>query len=782
MFASKVVCPAPASASAISREDWWRCLFEQTEDAQVVCDVQGRVVEANRRATQLLGIHAVADGQVPYPLLQALTPATGRRVAELLKCQPIVPETLTAITLICEGHLGFIADLQLTPLSEEHALVTLRDASRRWRMESHVQRLMTAIDATSDVVFLTDAELKLAFVNAAFQNVTGHTIEDALGRTADFLRAPSEREKVNEYLARVAEGADWKGELINLRSDGTTYPVESVISPIFTKKGVLLGYAAFERDISLHKRLQDELRCEHSHVLSIINSLDAAVYTVDRQFRLSHTNDGWKKMPVHHGWLTVTEPPAAGVSLLDYVLDQQRKAELTRLFEEVLTHGQAQEIRTASLDNHQWSMKIAPWFHEGAVRGLIYVVTDQTKYHQLQQQLYQAQKMETIGALAAGVAHDFNNLLQAIHGNVGLLLLEESIAGRSRHCLQQIDQAAVRAADITQQLLSFSRATDETVTVLDFNQVLREASSLALRSLSSKVELVLRPMNSPAKVRLDATRAQQLLLNLCINALDAMPNGGQLTLSTAAVPLSHDQAAKARRPVGTPFVRCSVADTGVGIPPEYLTRIFNPFFTTKAKDKGTGLGLAIVQGVVDQAGGFIEVVTAVDQGTTFHVSLPMVDEEVTAKILAPPGRITRGTGRILVVDDLDLVLDFTRTFLLTVGYEVLVATSGEEALKTLESLQKPVDLLFTDYNMSGMNGWELICQAARRWPQIKAILASGYLDESERSEIEKTPAVRVLDKPFHMRDAANLIAEMLASSPTHPPSGISPESASSLLN
>ena len=766
MVTAKTACPnLSATVPAVARQDWWRCFFEQAEDAQLVCDAEGLVVEANRRAAQLFGIPSAPGNGEPFSFCQALTASAGRKLRELFQTGRSGQEDLTAVTVLCEGQLGFIADLRITPLSEGVSLVTVRDASRRWRMESQVQRLMTAVNSTTDVVFLTDAEFRLAFVNVAFQTVTGYTIEDALGRTADFLRAPASEQKIKDYLCRITAGMEWQGELENVRTDGVSYPVEATISPIYDGKGTFLGYVSFERDISQKKRLQNELRIEHNYVLSIINSLDAAVYTVDRQFRLSHINEGWKKLPSQHGWLNIQSAPRAGCSLFDYVDDPLKKAELRTLFEKVMASGRTEEMQSVSPDHSQWSMKIAPWLHEGEVRGVIYVVSDQTQFHALQQQLYQAQKMEIIGALAAGVAHDFNNLLQAVRGNAGLLLLEAGLQGRLRHQVQQIDQAATRAADITQQLLSFSRASDENVAVLDFNQVIREACDLALRSLSCKVELKLEPAPSPAKVRMDTTRAQQLLLNLCVNALDAMPQGGQLVLRNTVVPLSPSQVEKVHGAASHRFLCCSVSDNGVGIAREHLPRIFDPFFTTKDK-KGTGLGLAIVHGIVKQASGFIEVESTPDHGTTFFIYLPLVEADVTPKARPSRLHLAKGTGRVLVVDDLDLVLDFTRTFLLTAGYQVIVASSAEDALAILESQEKPVDLLFTDYNMAGMNGWQLIRQATSHWPNMKCILASGYLEESERCQIEQDVNIRILNKPFHMRDAAGLIADMLA-----PPAG-----------
>jgi PAS domain S-box-containing protein len=761
-FSNNVDGPSALSLSD-THDLWWQNWFEQCDDAQIVCQWDGFVLEANRKAGQLLGFTPEKTRHNPFLLFDLIAPAEVKKLTEFLRRGNGRQETMPGLMLKCTSQLQLVADLQITPLDKGCSLLTFRDASRRWRMETHLQRLMAAMDTTPDVIYLTDADGKLAFVNSVFQIVTGYNIEDALGKDADFLRAPEAKAQILAYKASLQMGKEWKGELLNRRGDGTQYPVEVTLSPIFNKRGERMGFAALERDLSGRNRLQEDLNLQRNYVLSIINSLDVAIYTLDRNYLLSHINDGWMKMPRQHGWLDVAEPPKAGQSFWDLVKDPEKKHELNELFDSVMETGRPQELQVPGPKGYHWAVKIAPWMHEGAVRGLLYAVSDQTKYHELQKQLYQAQKMETIGALAAGVAHDFNNLLQAIRGNTGLLLLDGILApAELRRRLEQIDQAAVRAAEITQQLLTFSRAGEDTNRVADLNEVIREAGQLAQRSMRSKVELRLAPCAQPVAVRLDSTRAQQVLLNLYVNAQDAMPNGGKITIVNSLIRLSLEQAAKARCAPGALFACCSVTDTGTGIPQEVLPRIFDPFFTTKEKGKGTGLGLAIVQTVISQAKGFIEVESTPGKGTTFHLYLPVALEAVREGVKAEPlSKIGKNTGTILVVDDLDLVLDFTRTFLKTAGYEVLVAKSAEEALKILENQGDSIDLLFTDHNMAGMSGHQLIEESARLWPNLKFILATGYLDGPERQQIEMQAGIRILDKPFSMHEAAEMVVEML---------------------
>jgi signal transduction histidine kinase/CheY-like chemotaxis protein len=497
---------------------------------------------------------------------------------------------------------------------------------------------------------------------------------------------------------------------------------------------------------------------------SVLDSLESAVYALDGRLRLAWCNAASQRFPRTHGWLEFREPPQAGQSLLDNVPDAGQRLELERLFRMALTEGQPQQAQAMTPDGHHWLGRITPWRQGGQIRGVIYRVTDNTAFAEARSQLMQMQKMETIGALAAGVAHDFNNLLLAVRGNAGLVLMDKSLPAEPRERLRHIEQAATRASDLSQQLLSYSRPAEEKIAVLDLNQIVRDTSELARRVVRSRVELQLQIPPEPLKVRMDATRATQALLNLCVNARDAMPKGGRLTLANAAVALTAAQAARVGRPPGDAFVCCSVSDTGTGIPPEVLPRIFTPFFTTKEKGKGTGLGLAIVHSVVTAAGGFVEVESAAGAGTTFRVYLPQDQGPLTPGQTEFRHRLQRGAGRVLVVDDLGLVLGLAEDFLRQAGYDVLTAHSADAALEVLAAQREPVDLVFTDYAMPGRNGWQLIQEIAARWPGVKLLLASGYLDETERAEIDRA-GVRVLNKPYGMNEATSAIAQLLGPRP-----------------
>lgn len=720
----------------------------------LICDENGFISEHNRRAAKL-----VEEGVLRLEgiLFDSFSLEAASRLKSVFERRRRHNESLSSLSLLPSGKLRMVVDLTVAPLDSGHWLITLKDATRRWRMESHVHRLMAALDATPDVFFLTDSEYRIIFVNAAFQTVTGHNIEETLGRPANFLRAPRDEPRIAEYIQAIESGRDWRGELVNRRRDGTFYPVESAISPIYGGTGELLGYVACERDITTTKKLREEIISERDFSRSILHSIDSAVYAMDREFNLTQVNSTWKNLPPEHGWLKISTAPEEGTPFLDLVENPAKRPELKLALETALRTGDSIELCTSANGKH-WMVKISPWEHLEEVSGLIYQVVDQTRINELQTALYQAQKLKTIGSLAAGIAHDFNNLLMVIRGNTTLLLLGEEDPQIAQKYLQHIEQASARAAEITQQLLAFSRASKENVSVFDFNSIIHEVAQLTGRSLRSNIRVKLLPTEKPGKVKMDPSRAHQVILNLCVNAQDAMPNGGLLQIQNSLIKLAPQQAAKCEYPAGAPFLRCSVSDTGTGIPEEILCRIFDPFFTTKETGKGTGLGLSIVHGIVNQAGGFVEVESVAGRGTTFHVYLPTVESEIT------PGsqlnqNIPKCSGRLLIVDDIDLVLECTCDFLQAIGFVTFSARNADEALRILN--QEQIDAVITDFNMPGISGLELISQIRNRWPSIKCILASGYLDEPVERRIVHEFKAGTLRKPYNVAEAAELVRQML---------------------
>lgn len=740
-------------------ERWWRCLFNESEDAQLVSASDGSIREANRTAIRLLGLNGKEDA-LPN-LYQMLTSTAAARVAGLLQQHVGSQVTLPAVALMVEGQISLLADLQITPLGQGFSLVTIRDATRRWRMESHVQRLVTAMDATPDVVFLTDVEFRLVFVNPSFLRDTGFSIEEALGRPADFLRAAGQEEQWKDCRERVRAGKEWQGEFVNVRSDGSTYLASVSLAPIFDRKGGFLGCVSFERDITQMRRVQQELQRESAFVRSIFNSLDGALYATDRQFRLLHFNDGWKRLPPEHGGLRWDRPPRVGDSLLEFVSHPVRQAELRRVFQEVLQTGASRDFRWAGADARHWHVRISPWMMEQQTEGLLYLVTDQTSVHQLQEQLAQAQKVEIIGALAAGVAHDFNNLLQVMGNELATLRLQKDSGVEAP--LTRMQKAVEQAAGLVRQLLSLSRPVAEEVGVLDFNQTLQETALLFHRAGGRQLECRLQPAAVPLPVRLGRSRAQQLLLNLCVNAQDAMPQGGTLSLSNTPVTLTEAQAQRVGTVNREGWLRCTVRDAGCGIAPEHLPHIFEPFYTTKDASKSTGLGLAIVQNIVTQAGGFIEVESQVGHGTAFHIYLPLEQPVSRPEYEEIPPQKKSDVLKVLIVEDEELLRESTRLVFESAGCRTFTAASAQEALECLR--REPLDALYVDHHLGEVTGLQFIKEALGLRPELPCVLVSGHLTQAERQQLRQLPQVVYLQKPFALQRMVDRLLQQWRNTP-----------------
>ncbi len=376
-------------------------------------------------------------------------------------------------------------------------------------------------------------------------------------------------------------------------------------------------------------------------------------------------------------------------------------------------------------------------------------------------QLRHAQKMEAVGRLAGGVAHDFNNILSVIMTYVDLALLELRSSDPLRADIEEVQRAAVRAAGLTRQLLMFSRQQVLAPKVVDLHEVLAGTQRMLERILGEDIDLVLRPPKQRGRVKVDPSLIEQVVLNLVVNARDAMPTGGQLTIETENVVLDEDYAARHLPATPGDFVLLAVSDTGTGMDAATQAHIFDPFFTTKETGKGTGLGLSIVFGIVQQSGGTVWVYSEPGRGTTFKVYLPRVDAELEGpRSVAIPATL-RGTETIVLVEDEEQVRNVVVNVLRRQGYRVIVATSPAEALRTAEVDPENIDLLLTDVVMPGMSGPELARRFVALRPDTKVLCMSGYTDDSVVRHGVLEAGAAFLQKPITPGALASKLREVL---------------------
>jgi two-component system cell cycle sensor histidine kinase/response regulator CckA len=381
----------------------------------------------------------------------------------------------------------------------------------------------------------------------------------------------------------------------------------------------------------------------------------------------------------------------------------------------------------------------------------------------LEAQFIQAQKMEAIGRLAGGVAHDFNNLMTSVIGNADLALMNLREENPLREYLKEIEKAGDRAASLTRQLLAFSRKQIFKPEVLDLNNGIREIEKMLGRMIEDDIELKTAPGPSLCRVEVDPTHIDQVIMNLAINARDAMPQGGKLTIETTNVEL--DKACFRTHGVEEqpgPYVMLAVSDTGIGMDEETQSHIFEPFFTTKKRGKGTGLGLSTVYGIVKQSGGFIWVYSEPGQGTTFKVYLPRVegDAESVKKERAPMEDLS-GSETVLIVEDDDALRDLAQRILQLYGYRVLEAKQGEDALRVTDEHEGPIQLMVTDVVMPGMSGRELAERLKPLYPDMKILYMSGYTDNSIVHHGVLAKGLNFIQKPFTPEGLASKVREIL---------------------
>ncbi|HAV65379.1 MAG TPA: hypothetical protein DCY13_23765 [Verrucomicrobiales bacterium] len=398
-----------------------------------------------------------------------------------------------------------------------------------------------------------------------------------------------------------------------------------------------------------------------------------------------------------------------------------------------------------------------------AIRAVHCYAVEITDRLNIEDQLRQSQKMESIGQLAAGVAHDFNNILTVIEGHAGLLLSDLKLPTDSVESLSQIAAAAGRAANLTRQLLTFSRRQVMQPKLIDLNEVIQNVTKMLGRLLGEDISMQINYATRLPKVHADTGMMEQVLVNLAVNARDAMPKGGRLIVTTSAVDVDSTQAM--RNPEARPgsFVRLSVSDTGTGIDPAHIGRIFEPFFTTKAVGKGTGLGLATVYGIIKQHGGWIQVYSELGHGATFHAYLPAeADQADTGEPKLMPSQVRGGDERILVVEDEPALRSLAGQILRRFGYRVETADNGVHALDIWQASAGDFDLLLTDMVMpEGMTGRELAEQLKQKKPELKVIYSSGYSQEIAGQDLTLEEGFNFLQKPYHPTKLAQTVRDCL---------------------
>ena len=613
------------------------------------------------------------------------------------------------------------------------------------------ERYRTLVEQSSDAIFVLDSDGCIADVNATVEALLGHSAEDLVGRAWADLVAP---EDLAAQPLRFSELEAGKALLFVRRlrhAGGTTVPVE--LSATMLSDGRFLHVA---RDIA--ERLQAE-----ADRASLDASLRESRRDLEEAQAIAHIGS-WTLDPATGAatWsaemyrILGLDPDGPAVDLADIsqLFTPESVRDVGAAVERAITTGAPWQLDLETVrpdGTHAWVMSngIAELDDTGVVIKIRGTTQDVTEQRQLEGQLRQAQRLEAVGQLAGGIAHDFNNLLTAIHGYAELVRRNLAAEDGNRADVDQIMLAADRAAELTRQLLAFSRRQILQPRVLDPVVIVASIAPLLQRLLGEQVELVTHAAPGVGRVRVDPSQFEQVIVNLAVNARDAMPAGGKLTIEIVNVELGAAYAAVHGDVRPGPHVALIVSDTGTGMDDVTKARIFEPFFTTKEPGKGTGMGLATVYGIVKQSAGSVYVYSEPGHGTSFKVYLPRVEDAAESDTIATPAAGAQtGSELILLVENDPAVRAFAARVLTERGYAVLEASNGAEALALAAALPSAIDLLVTDVIMPGQQGHQLALQLAAERPGLHVLYVSGFTENSVVHHGVVGEGVAFLPKPF----------------------------------
>ncbi|MEO8090126.1 MAG: PAS domain S-box protein [Gemmatimonadales bacterium] len=621
------------------------------------------------------------------------------------------------------------------------------------RAQDTIRRLTLAVDQSPASVIITDTDGRIEYVNRRFVEMTGYSAAEALGQSPRLLNSGhTPLEVYQDMWQALNRGRVWHGELQNRTKDDTLAWHWVTISPVRDPQGRVTHFLATQEDITERKRAQEaQAQSEALYRKVIEASFDGIALTEEGVVR--EANRGFAEM------FGYNMDEVAGRPIFDFLADES-----VDLVRQRITGGVegTYELVGKKKNGTRILLEATARTHNTDGRaGRLTALRDVTEKRQLEDQFRQAQKMEAVGRLAGGVAHDFNNLLTVISSCAELVLMDTPEGDPRQENLLEIRKASQAAGGLTRQLLAFSRQQVIEPKLVTIEEVVTTAEKMLQRLIGEDIELVAVLNRDPATVKIDPGQLDQVIMNLAVNARDAMPDGGKLTLETSSVELD-DAYARTHWPA-TPgrFAMLTVTDTGTGMTEQTRARIFEPFFTTKEVGKGTGLGLATVYGIVKQSGGFIWVYSELGIGTTFKIYLPRVDGVPPMSQEASTPESLLGTETVLLTEDAPALRSTARQILERYGYTVIEALSSAAALTLEGSRPGPIDLLLTDVVMPGMSGRELAERFAIKRPGVKVLYMSGYTDDAVVRHGVLRPGIAYLQKPFTPDALARKVREVL---------------------
>ena len=791
-------------SEALSWRQKHELLLDGLANAVLIHDASGNVVAANPAAMRLTGFSQ--EQLLAMNFHQLLTPESWARVVALME-QPrfctradIVSRSAAICAVELESAVERLADGTVIVQHVAREIAACHRAEQALRPSESRFRLMAK--NLTEMVLTYDMDRRLTFANAAAQTLTGYSTAEL--ENAQFICWVhlEDRDRMLGHWEKLFDGKSFLEEEYRLiTKDGRMKWVAASWGPILDDTGRQVGVQGRERDITERRMAQETLR-QSEHSLRLNEERYRTLFE-DSPFPMWEEDfsdvkryvDGLRARGTTdlRGYLNQNREAAMECVRRVKVLDVNRAArqfygaeskqellgDLTRFFDDRAYENFCDEIAVLAENNSTYQAELQVQRIQGDDRTVSMIVSlastaradwsrvvvsffDITDRKRLEEQLLQSQKLESLGRLAGGIAHDFNNLLMVIAGYSDLLLSSLDNPEKLRHGLMEIKGAGERGAELTQQLLAFSRKQVTQPRVLGLNAVIQESQGLLQRVIGEDIRLVIALDPAAWNIKADRGQMHQVLMNLVVNSREAMPDGGILTIDTGNVHLGSDLREEPEGAGAKPYLRLRIRDTGVGMDARTRQHAFEPFFTTKGSRKGTGLGLATVFGIVTQSGGFIFVESEPGRGAIFSVYFPRADSPVAGDTSSSaPRKVLRGSGTVLVVEDQDEVRLLTCTILRGLGFDVLEASDGMEAMLVSVDYREQIRLLVTDVIMPGMNGRELAARLAPSRPDMRVIYMSGYTDRIMSADGVLDSSVAYLQKPFTPEMLTQMVRRLL---------------------
>jgi two-component system cell cycle sensor histidine kinase/response regulator CckA len=674
---------------------------------------------------------------------------------------------------IVRGLLGLVLIFDIYTLYQQLQIHRIR---RELVQREELFRLIS--ENAADLIAVVDMQGNRIYNSLSYEKVLGYTLEE--------LKSTSSFDQVHpddlEYVREAAQHARTTGmgrplEYRIRHKDGTWRAFESTASVIRSARGEPQSIVVVNRDITERNRVAEALRRSEASFRSLIADAPYGIFRANAAGKFLVVNSALVEMLDYGSAAELMEVNLA-TAIFRYPAEYQKIAETFRQDR----HFKDVEVEWRRKDNTFITVRCSGWPATDEQGKYIQVFSeDVTERRTLERQFRMAQKMEAVGRLSGGIAHDFNNLLGVIIGYIQVMKRNLVPGTSSFEYAEEIEKAGQRAVSLTRQLLAFSRQQILEPAVLNLNSSMSDMEKMLSRLIGEDIQLSLLLDPGLGQVKADPGQIEQVVMNLAVNARDAMPDGGKLTIQTANVELDLAFVREHAGSVPGRYVMLDVTDTGMGMDPETQARIFEPFFTTKDRDKGTGLGLATVYGVVKQSNGYITVDSEKGKGASFKIFLPRIEQAASLQPESARAPSTvRGSETVLVVEDAEPLRKLATMFLRDHGYNVLTAPDGISALQVAAQSTAPIHLLLTDVVMPGMNGRVLAENLSPRHPQMKVLYMSGYTDSFISGHGVLEEGIHLLYKPFTEESLARKVRELLDGSGTTSAAGAERSEAAAL--